>query len=236
MGYSGAMAGLVCGALAAGTASAADWSGKGTLGGVLSRGNTDMETINANLDVATEIADWTYKIGASLLRTVEDDVSSADRFELRGEANYSLTERSYLFGTLRYEDDRFTDFAYQAVLAGGYGYKFITTETTKFEGQIGLGYRKSEILVTDETQEDAILRGAINFEHKLTATTLLYERFLVETGEDNTYIQNALGIEVKMTDAFALALDYQVRQNSEVLPGTEKTDQVLTANLVYGFK
>src|SRR5688572_25253711 len=121
MGYSRTMAGLVCGVLAAGTASAADWSGKGTLGGVLSRGNTDMETINANLDVATEIADWTYKIGASLLRTVEDDVASADRFELRGEANYALTERSYLFGTLRYEDDRFTDFSYQAVLGAATG-------------------------------------------------------------------------------------------------------------------
>ena len=121
MGYSRSMAGLVCGVLAAGTASAANWSGKGTLGGVLSRGNTDMETINANLDVATEIADWTYKMGASLLRTVEDDVASADRFELRGEANYALTERSYLFGTLRYEDDRFTDFSYQAVLGAATG-------------------------------------------------------------------------------------------------------------------
>ena len=235
MGYSKTMIGLVCGVLAAGTASAADWTGKGSLGGVLSRGNTDMETVNANLDVATVVGGWTYKMGASFLNTVEDDVASADRFELRGEANYALTERSYLFGSLRYEDDRFTDFAYQAVLAGGYGYKFIATEATKFEGQIGLGYRKSEILVTGEEQDEPIVRGAINFEHKLTGTTLIYDKFLVEHGKDNTYIQNALGIEVKINDAFALALDYQVRQNSEVLPGTEKTDQVLTANLVYGF-
>jgi putative salt-induced outer membrane protein len=235
MGYSKTMIGLVCGVLAAGTASAADWTGKGSLGGVLSRGNTDMETINANLDVATVVGGWTYKMGASFLNTVEDDIASADRFELRGEANYALTERSYLFGSLRYEDDRFTDFAYQAVLAGGYGYKFIATEETKFEGQIGLGYRQTEILVTGEKQDEPIVRGAMNFEHKLTATTLIYDKFLVEHGEDNTYIQNALGIEVKINDAFALALDYQVRQNSEVLPGTEKTDQVLTANLVYGF-
>jgi putative salt-induced outer membrane protein len=235
MPYSKAVIGLVCGTLAAGTASAADWTGKGSLGGVLSRGNTDMETVNANLDVATEVGGWTYKLGASFLNTVEDDIASADRFELRGEANYALTERSYLFGALRYEDDRFTDFAYQAVLSGGYGYKFIATETTKFEGQIGLGYRKSEILVTGEEQDEPIVRGAMNFEHKLTGTTLIYDKFLVEHGEENTYIQNALGIEVKISDAFALALDYQVRQNSEVLTGTEKTDQVLTANLVYGF-
>ena len=50
-------------------------------------------------------------MGGSFLNSVEDDVASADRLELRGEANYALTERSYLFGALRYEDDRCTDFA-----------------------------------------------------------------------------------------------------------------------------
>ena len=53
--------------------------------------------------------------------TVNDDVTSADRWELRGETNYKLTARGYLFGTVRYEDDAFTDYEYQATLAGGYG-------------------------------------------------------------------------------------------------------------------
>jgi hypothetical protein len=57
------MAGLVCGLLAAGTATAAGWSGKGTLGRVLSRVNTVMETINAILDLATEVGGWTYGPG-----------------------------------------------------------------------------------------------------------------------------------------------------------------------------
>jgi putative salt-induced outer membrane protein len=83
--------------------------------------------------------------------------------------------------------------------------------------------------------DDAILRGAVNYEHKLTDTTLIYDRFLVESGSDNTFYQNALGIQVKINETFALGLDYAVRHNTDVLPGTDKTDQVLTANLVYGF-
>lgn len=231
----GIMAGLICGTLAAGAASAADWTGKGTMGGVLARGNTETETVNANLDLATEIERWTHKMGASLLHTVNNDVTSADRWEVRGETNYKLTDRSYLFGTVRYEDDRFTDFSYQATLAGGYGYKFIASDKTKLEGQLGLGYRQTELRVTGESQDDAILRGAVNFEHKLTGTTLVYDRFLVEAGDNNTYLQNALGIEVKINETFALGLDYQIRNNSDVLPGTEETDQVITANLVFGF-
>ncbi len=228
------LAGLLVGGLVSGVA-AADWSGKGTFGGVLARGNTDTETVNANIDVADELGRWTHKAGASLLHTVNNDVTSADRWELRGETNYRLTDRNYLFGTLRYEDDRFTDYSYQATAAGGYGYRFIATDATQLEGQIGLGVRRTELRITGETDEDVIARGAINFEHKLTGTTLVYDRFLVESGSTNTFLQNQLGVEVKINEAFALGLDYAVRHNTDVLPGTEETDQVFTANLVYGF-
>jgi putative salt-induced outer membrane protein len=162
-------------------------------------------------------------------------VTSADRWELRGETNYKLAERAYVFGTLRYEDDAFTDYAYQATAAVGYGYHFIATEVTKLEGQIGVGGRQSELFLTGAKQEDAILRGAVNFQHRLTPTTLVYDKFLVESGTDNTFLQNQLGLEVKINETFALALDYAVRHNTDVLPGTDETDQVLTANLVYGF-
>jgi putative salt-induced outer membrane protein len=235
MRATGMVAVLAFGGLASGTA-AADWSGKGTFGGVLARGNTETETINLNVDVENKLDEWTHKAGASMLRTVTDDITSADRWELRGESQYSLTERSYLFGALRYEDDAFTDYEYQATLSGGYGYRFITNDTTKLEGQIGAGYREAEVRLTGEQQDGIIARGALDFEHKLTTTTLIYDRFLVESGSDNTFVQNALGVEVKINDTFALGLDYAVRHNTDVLPGTDKTDQVLTANLVYGFK
>ena len=235
MHSAGTVAVLVIGALASGTASA-DWSGKGTFGGVLARGNTETETINLNVDVENKLEQWTHKAGASMLRTVTDDITSADRWELRGESQYSLTERSYVFGALRYEDDAFTDYAYQATLSAGYGYRFIMTETTKLEAQIGAGYRETELRITGEQGDDIIARGAVNFEHTLTDTTLVYDRFLVESGSDNTFAQNQLGVEVKISDTFALGLDYAVRHNTDVLPGTEETDQVFTANLVYGFK
>jgi putative salt-induced outer membrane protein len=235
MRSTGMVAALIVGGLVSGTA-AADWSGKGTFGGVLARGNTETETINLNVDVENKLEQWTHKAGASMLRTVTEDITSADRWEVRGESQYSLTERSYLFGALRYEDDAFTDYSYQATATGGYGYRFIMTETTKLEGQIGAGYRQAELRVTGEQEDGIIARGALNFEHKLTGTTLVYDRLLVESGSDNTFVQNALGIEVKINDTFALGLDYAVRHNTDVLPGTDKTDQVLTANLVYGFK
>jgi putative salt-induced outer membrane protein len=221
-------------ALVPATASA-EWSGKGQFGGVLSRGNSDTETLNAKIDITNEIDRWKHKAGFSMLRTVNEDVTSADRWELRGQSEYALTERSFVFGSLRYEDDRFTDYDYQATAAAGYGYHLIATETTKLDGLIGVGFRRTELRLTGETEEEAILRGGMDFEHQLTATTQVYNKFLVESGSDNTFLQNQLGMEVKINDSFVLGVDYAVRHNTDVLPGTDETDQVLSVNLVYGF-
>jgi putative salt-induced outer membrane protein len=219
----------------AATAAQADWSGKGELGGVLARGNTETETLNGKVDMTNEVDRWKHMAGFSILRTVNDGVTSANRWELRGESDYELTDRSYLFGALRYEDDEFTDYEYQATASVGYGYKFIDRETTTLDGKIGVGYRQSELRASGETQDDAILRGVLDYSHKITDTTTILNKFLVEAGSENTYLQNVLSLQVSMTDTLALGLSYEIRHNTDVLPGTENTDQVLTANLVFGF-
>jgi putative salt-induced outer membrane protein len=213
----------------------ADWQGKGELGGVLARGNTETETLNAKIDMVKDTEQWSHLVGFSILRNTTDDVTSANRWELRGESDYKLTERSYIFGALRYEEDEFTDYEYQGTASVGYGYKFIDSDRTKLDGKIGVGYRQSELRPAGDKEDDAILRGAVDFSHQLTGTTRVYDKFLVEAGSDNTFLQNILGLEVQMTDKLALGLSYEVRHNTDVLPGTEKTDQILTANLVFGF-
>jgi len=213
----------------------ADRSGEGERGGVLARGNTETETLNGKIDMTNEVDRWKHMAGFSILRTVNDGVTSANRWELRGESDYALTDRSYLFGALRYEDDEFTDYEYQATASVGYGYKFIDKEATKLDGKIGVGYRQSELRASGETQDDAILRGVLDYSHKITDTTTILNKFLVEAGSENTYLQNILGLEVKMNESLALGLSYEIRHNTDVLPGTEETDQVLTANLVFGF-
>ena len=213
----------------------ADWTGKGELGGVLARGNTETETLNGKIDMTMETSGWKHQAGFSILRTVNDGVTSANRWELRGESDYKLTERSYVFGALRYEDDEFTDYNYKATASVGYGYKIIDGETTQLDGKIGVGYRQSELRVSGESENDAIVRGVLDYAHKLTDTTDVTNKFLVEAGSDNTFLQNILSLAVKMNASLALGLSYELRHNTDVLPGTEKTDQIITANLVFGF-
>ena len=213
----------------------AEWKGKGELGLVIARGNTESKTISAKADMSTESEQWKHAVGFSTLYSRSSDVTTGNRYELHGQSDYKLSMRSYVFGTLRYEDDRFSPYSYQAIAAGGYGYKFIDSDATKLSAEIGAGYRRSEDRLTGEKQSDVVARGRLAYEHQLTATTKLYDNFLVESGSDNTFLQNELGVQVSMTEQLALSVVYLVRHNTDAQPPLKKTDQLLTANLVFSF-
>jgi putative salt-induced outer membrane protein len=232
----------------------ADWTGKGELGGSFASGNSENEAVNAALEVKNAYDEWTHTLGFAGNYGSDGGGTTAQRWEVRGQSDYQFTERVYGFGAGRYEDDRFSAYEYQASLAAGLGYKFIDNDTTKFWVQGGPGYRFAERRrycreestldagpacldwARSESENSLIFRGDLGFEHQLTETTKIVERFLVETGSDNTYLQNDLGLEVKINGALALRLGYQVRHNTDVMPGTEKTDTLATVGLIYETK
>jgi putative salt-induced outer membrane protein len=222
-------------AAASGTA-LADWTGKGELGGSFASGNSENEAANAALEVRGSYDEWTHILGFAGNYGSDSGGTTAQRWELRGQSNYKFTDRAYAFGAGRYEDDRFSAYDYQASLAGGLGYKIIDSEKTKLWVQGGPGYRFAKFNDTGESEDGLIFRGDLGFEHQLTDNTKIVDRFLIETGSDNTYLQNDLGLEVSMNESFALRLGYQVRHNTDVDPGRDKTDTLATIGLIYETK
>ena len=222
-------------ALGASLPAAAQWKGKGEVGIVVSRGNSDTDTANVKVDTSREIDRWKHSFGVAALRAAIDGDETAERYGASWQSDYKLTDRSYWFGGLRYERDEFSGFDYQASATTGYGYKFIDTDRTKFSGQAGAGYRRSQLTPTGETEGDAIFRGDLKLEHALTETTKILDTFVVEAGSDNTFVSNVLALQVKMSDRFALSVGLDVRHNTDPPAGLEKTDTLTTVNLVYAF-
>ena len=153
---------MVLGLLAVATsgfssAALADWTGKGELGGSFASGNSENEAVNAALALNYASGDWKHMLGFAGNYGNDGNVATAQRWELRGQSNYSFTERAYGFGAGRYEDDRFSAYDYQASLAGGLGYRIVDTEQTKFWVQGGPGYRFAKLLETGESEDGADL-------------------------------------------------------------------------------
>ena len=211
------------------------WSGTGQLGFVKTTGNTETESVNAQLDLQYDHEKWQHSLRVRAVSASDSGDTTAERYELGAKTEYRYRELDYWFGALRHDDDRFSSFDYQTTLTAGYGRDMISNDRHQLSGEIGAGFRTAKIAATGETQDNFIGRGFLDYKWQLTENTKFTNTLLIEAGEDNTFAENNAGLQVQMNSSLALKLAYTVRRNSDVAPGVEKTDTITGVNLVYDF-
>jgi putative salt-induced outer membrane protein len=226
-------------------AQAETWSGTGELGLVISRGNSNTETFNTKLGLSREHERWKHSLIVAALRSERDGDRTSNRWELGGKSDFKMSEASYVYGTMRYENDDFAPFEYQWTAALGYGRKLIDSERTKLSFEAGPDYRRarprdrispiSGAPIDQDVESELILRAAGIFKYRISETTELTNATLVEAGDDNTFLKNELGVQVRINARLAMKAGYQLRRNSETTGDAKKTDTLSTLNLVYSF-
>ena len=202
---------------------------------VFARGNTDADTVNFKLGMSEAVDRWKHSLEMAALRATSGGVKSADRYLAGWQSDYKMNDRTFAFGGLRYERDKFSGFDYQATASTGIGYKFYDTEKMKLSGQAGAGYRRIKDGVTGQSSGNAVFVAGFDYENVLTATTKVVDKFHLESGSDNTLLSNFVGLEVKMNTSLALSVGLDARQNTKPPAPRKKTDTVTTVNLVYAF-
>lgn len=212
------------------------WTGKGEFGYVQTSGNTDTSALNMVLEFTYEKDQWRHRLGATALRSEQDDMIDAERYTLGAQSDYKLSERSYVFGAFRYGADKFAPYDPVSTFTAGYGYTIIDNGAHYLLGEIGAGYRTQEDALTGESQNDAIARGRLDYRWAVSETTEFANLFLVEAGADNTFMQNDTSLSVAINARFAVKAAFQVRHNTDLPPGAvDDTDTQFTTNLVYKF-
>lgn len=226
------------------------WSGKGQAGYVMSRGNSDTDAANAKLDLFLLTPEWKHQFSLDGLFGRSAQVTSAERWDVRLQSDYTVNDGLFAFGALAYQDDRFSGFQYQGSGSAGMGYRFFNSDTTKLAVQVGIGYRalRPETLIKDPNGSGAVIdriplnsesevveTTGIDFMHQFNSSTKLTDKLNSESGSSNTSIKNDLALEVKMSKQLALAAGYSVLHNTKPADGVKHTDTVTTLNVVYAF-
>jgi putative salt-induced outer membrane protein len=217
------------------TPAMAQWTGKGEAGIAIANGNSDTKTANAKIGLTKKVDAWEYLAGLGGLYIKSNSVTTAKRWELSGQTRYSFSPNTYWYGGARYEQDRFSGFDHQGIISSGVGRKFIDDDTTKFSGQVGIGYKFFETVPGLKDSNVAAV-ASLDFNHKLNDQTAVFDHFSTEIVSGNKFFQNDIGIAVKMSDKMALALAYGIRHNTAPPAGFKKTDTLSTFNLVYEMK
>jgi len=214
----------------------APFKGEGELGFTQTSGNTDTQSLVAKLAIKYTTSSWEHEAKLDALRAEEDNVLNAERYELNLQSNYLLSDKSYLFAKLRYEDDSFNGYDYQTSLNFGYGNKLIDTERTGLKIEAGVGVRQFKLDTVDsESDEEMVGYAGLNYRQKIGSHSEFTQDIEVEGGSDNIYTQSDTGFKVNIMDNLAMKLSLSVKNNSEVPPDTEKTDTLTAVTLVYSF-
>lgn len=127
----------------------------------------------------------------------------------------------------------------------GPGYRVINTDTTAWRVQAAVGVRYTKAVVATEDPLDP-LDGTIDYDSDTDVGYLLSSRFYHRindnffvtndtdylTSDANDTITNELGLNFKMTEAFATRVSYKTEYVSD---RNIRTDNTLGVSLVYGF-
>lgn len=232
---------LLCTALVAAAfnpAHAEGWTGSAELGFSNTTGNTKDRTLNTRLDMDHAQGLWRHNIFGDIYHATSENVRTAERYALGYKPSYFLNDRDYVFGTARYDRDKFADIDNRWSQVLGMGRQLINDKQTYLEMEAGLGARQSHYIVNADKlkHNEALLYLGARFNHTLSANASLLQNMRLEHGSDNTYVESITGVQFKVTDTVSAKLSHTVRYNNKITGARgKKTDQITGVNLVYSF-
>ena len=230
----------ICALLCAPVAQAQDeeeegpWSGKAALGYLATTGNTENSSLNTSLEIGYGTGDWQHGFKAFAINASENNVTTAEAYELGWKSERNLTEHDFLFGRVNWREDKFSGYRTQLSESIGYGRRLIDVNAHKLSAEIGLGARQSDL--SDGTQEDElILRGGLNYKWIISESAEFNQEFAVESGDKNTFLESVTALKADLVGSLALVASYTIKNNSDVPIATEKTDTYSALSIEYTF-
>lgn len=216
----------------------------GEFGLILTTGNTETTSVKGKITAHQELDRWSndfildalYKKDEVTVDDVESEQTTAQKVFASGQGNYKLENPDHrLFGFASYEDDRFSSFDYQSTIAAGWNHKLWTDETSSFEYSIGPGYSYNKTN-TGETVSGVIVRGALDYQWKISDTATFTQQLSTEVGEDNTKSKSVTALSAQLAGALSMKFSITMDHNSDVADDRENLDTQTAVTLVYTFQ
>jgi len=210
------------------------YSGSASAGITSTSGNTDTQNINLDAYIKNEQELYRHNYFANYLAAETDGESSADRFLVGYKLDRKLSDVSYIWGEVRYEQDDFATYENQLTGSVGYGRKVLNDDYNQLDLEAGIGYRTAD-LIDGSSIDEAVLRGGLFYTRQISETASFHQDIVVLAGSDNTTIDSKTALRAQIAGNIAAEAAYIIKHNTDVLPGTDKTDATTALSVVYGF-
>lgn len=207
------------------------WTGSITAGALLTRGNTDTDSINfgANAVRRSETDRITLGAGYFFGRQKTDGspkTTNVDNWFAQGQYDYFFAPKWYAYGNTRVEHDRIADLNLRVTPGVGLGYQWVEKPDLSFSTEGGLSY-VYEDYEGDGTDEHVAARFAYHLNKKINDKVSLFHNFeILPSLEDisDFNFTTDLGLHIILTKRMFSELKAEWRYDSTPAPGKSEDD------------
>lgn len=116
-----------------------------------------------------------------------------------------------------------------------YGLEAIRAGDTHLHVEVGTGYRWRPHADDGTAAKGVVARGRIDWRQRFGAHAWLSQQLRVETGRHNTYVRNAIALEILLQPRWRLHSGLELRHDSAADGGHGRTDAQGSVQLRYAF-
>ena len=215
------------------------WSGKIGAGYVSTSGNNETTSFTGKAEVNWEGERWHHGVlGRALGQSVDKD-TTAEAYKVAYKGKFDLAKRTYLFGSLDYNKDRFSSYNKQFFQVLGIGQRFIKTDRHELNGELSAGASQSTLIETlppgTVDVNEAVFRISGDYLWAISENSSFSQKLSVSSGSSNTYTESVTELSAGIIGALSTVLGYTIRHNSDVADGKDKKDTFASISLEYVF-
>lgn len=218
------------------------WKGSVSAGAILTRGNTQTDSINAAADAVRRSEDDRLTLSGLYTygREKSDDGSrvTAENWRASGKYDYFLNTKWYLYGTTKIERDHVANLDLRVTPGVGTGYQWVESDKVNFNTEAGLTWVYEKYTDPDVTRDYLAGRFAYHYDRQLNQNVKFIHNLevlpsLEEFGE--FLLTTDAGIRARLTENFFGELKIVLDYNSQPAEGKTSTDVRYMASVGYEF-
>ncbi len=204
------------------------------LGALVTSGNTDEKSLNfaGAIDIIED--SWEYNFSLDGLYSSSESEVKGQRFYGVARAKYSFSDDSNFISRISHEDDRFSGFDSQSDITFSYGRGLLKNiPNMELEVNAGVGVRWSRVDNSDF--DEPIVRFAGDYNWVISESAVFSQSLSAEAGSDSNIYRSETTIETEIMDNLSLRFSLNIKNQSDVPVGREKTDTKTAVTLVLHF-
>ena len=210
------------------------WSGSASLGGIVTSGNTDNQSITGSLGISRRSGDNAHNLFGSIYRAETDDVDTADRSELGYSFDRYFDDPLFWFGRLRYDTDEFSNIDSRTSVVAGMGSTFFHNDTHTLTGRGGVGFGATEFVDGAEEDDGTVVFAGFEYKAKLGDALSFHSNLTTELSINSLTIWDS-SLRYSVSERFSVSLGYLRRDNGDTEGALGETvDTITSLNLIYG--